>query len=56
MNRGWQLAFRRGHSALAYVDFMAMYFGLYLWLQGADSWPYVLGLGLLIYYSAHGLG
>ncbi len=46
----------RGHSAFAYVDYLAVYYGLYLWLAGSASGPYVLGLGLLVYYSAHGLG
>ena len=50
------MAFQRGHSAFGYVDYAAMLLGFYLWMQGADFGPWVLGFGLLIYFSAHGLG
>ncbi len=45
----------RGHSAFGYLDYAAVILGFYLWTQGVDSGPWILGMGLLVYYSAHGV-
>ena len=48
------MAFRRGHSVFGYVDYAAIVLGFYFWTQGMDIGMWILGFGLLLYFSGHG--